>query len=218
MLKIILKTWKKDVSSTCVYSHDRAYSPQVAGPQPLLARLTVWDGCWDLCISRPQELCSGFSSAAHSALSPVNLVFKSWIRVTSYSPSPLCSLSGIAACSAFLMHTPFKKRLIGVYLIYSMGIVWCPWWEVCPLPPITTREVVMDREAWGAAVHGIAASDVLVTEQEEVDLQGRVSFRCTAKHISYTCTCIRSFCRFFSHMGPSQSTKETSLCCTVGPY
>ena len=51
------------------------------------------------------------------------------------------------------------------------------------------REIVNDREAWCAAVHGVG-HDLATEQQQQVgDSQCCVSFRCTAKGFGYVCAC-----------------------------
>ena len=38
------------------------------------------------------------------------------------------------------------------------------------------RELVMDREAWGAAVHGVAVTHYQATELNWTELRGRAQF------------------------------------------
>ena len=54
------------------------------------------------------------------------------------------------------------------------------------------REIVSDREAWCAAVHGVGHDLATEQQQQVVDSQCCGSFRCTAKGFGYTGTCYNS--------------------------
>ena len=78
------------------------------------------------------------------------------------------------------------------------------------------QKLVMDREAWRAAVHGVAKSQRRLSDWTELSWQRCVRFSATAKWFSVTSICVwASPCSFPT--GLSQDAEQSPLCCTVGP-